>query len=317
MICIYCLKEKPSSQEHVIPQAFGTFSTDTPTLQCVCQECNNRLGAEIDQVFAKDTLEGYARHKLGKLSKKKSGLRRIETRLATGPMAGAIMEVDQSQGTMKPLTQVIVENKNNDKREGVSIKTLLADPDRAEKYNLDPNKMGVIAPSAEEYKKALAELEDAGISIRHSNILRDAAIFGFPDAKDEDIIILDIDIQGRIDRPIIRAIGKILLNFCAYKYGEAFAREWAFNELRSFINTGTTPHLGYIPTQLKEDLGDLKDLPKKVIVKIYPTIDGLVGEINFWGVFLHKMRLTRYIALIEPLEFHGDFGSRPMWLRKI
>ena len=56
--CIYCDEDDPakfSGREHVIPQAFGTFGGQTPTLKCVCDPCNGALGRELDQMLARET----------------------------------------------------------------------------------------------------------------------------------------------------------------------------------------------------------------------------------------------------------------------
>ncbi len=42
-ICIYCRQTDPDrfrGVEHVIPQGFGRFGSETPTLDCVCDDCN-------------------------------------------------------------------------------------------------------------------------------------------------------------------------------------------------------------------------------------------------------------------------------------
>ena len=51
--------------EHVIPQSFGKFATKTPTLKCVCDECNAYFSKELDLLLARDTLEGVTRSKKG------------------------------------------------------------------------------------------------------------------------------------------------------------------------------------------------------------------------------------------------------------
>ena len=51
MKCIYCLESDRVTfrgVEHVIPQAFGTFGANTPTLDCVCDDCNKYFGQKLD-----------------------------------------------------------------------------------------------------------------------------------------------------------------------------------------------------------------------------------------------------------------------------
>lgn len=45
MLCIFCLNDKPPSEEHVFPEAIG----GTLTIDRVCRECNNLLNARADR----------------------------------------------------------------------------------------------------------------------------------------------------------------------------------------------------------------------------------------------------------------------------
>ena len=52
--CIYCAACEPNhfkGCEHVIPQSFGLFGTHTPTLDCVCDDCNAYFSRELEQVL--------------------------------------------------------------------------------------------------------------------------------------------------------------------------------------------------------------------------------------------------------------------------
>jgi len=68
MICIYCRTvdtERFRGVEHVIPQSFGTFGDQTPTLKTVCDDCNDYFKKELDQVLARETIEGLTRYNKG------------------------------------------------------------------------------------------------------------------------------------------------------------------------------------------------------------------------------------------------------------
>jgi hypothetical protein len=67
MICIYCKKEgsPPKGVEHVIPKSFGKIGSKTPTLKCVCDDCNAFFATELDLRLARETLEGITRYKQG------------------------------------------------------------------------------------------------------------------------------------------------------------------------------------------------------------------------------------------------------------
>ena len=95
--CIYCLETRPVGffdREHVIPQAFGTFDSATPVLDCVCKECNGGLGRELDEKVARDSLEAIDRVSAG--LKKAAQFRTLGTRSTLhvqfdkeGPLKGA------------------------------------------------------------------------------------------------------------------------------------------------------------------------------------------------------------------------------------
>ncbi len=64
-MCIYCTTDDAThfgGVEHVIPQSFGTFGSNTPTLSCVCDRCNGYFGRSLDQNLARETLEGISRY---------------------------------------------------------------------------------------------------------------------------------------------------------------------------------------------------------------------------------------------------------------
>lgn len=63
--CLYCgiLKihnrdraKSDFNTEHVVPQAFGKFGTETPTLDIVCKQCNQLFGDGIDNILARSGL---------------------------------------------------------------------------------------------------------------------------------------------------------------------------------------------------------------------------------------------------------------------
>jgi hypothetical protein len=63
MKCIFCLSDKPPSDEHVIPESVG----GTLRIQEVCRECNSKLSELVDNPFANCSLIQLARfnHSLG------------------------------------------------------------------------------------------------------------------------------------------------------------------------------------------------------------------------------------------------------------
>lgn len=98
--CIYCLERRPCSEfntEHVVQEAFGCFTTQNLTLQCVCESCNHHFSKTIDLNLGRDSLEGFYRFVLGykPVSEYKSLGRRARSRLRInepGPWYGAFAQ---------------------------------------------------------------------------------------------------------------------------------------------------------------------------------------------------------------------------------
>jgi hypothetical protein len=66
MLCIFCLKEKPSSEEHVFPEAIG----GTLIINRVCEGCNNNLGTQVDAPLVDHPLVILARSQFGIVGKR-------------------------------------------------------------------------------------------------------------------------------------------------------------------------------------------------------------------------------------------------------
>jgi|SRR5712664_1514728 len=111
--CIYCPQTDPArfhGVEHVIPQGFGRFGSNTPTLDCVCDDCNAYFGRELDQLLTRDTYEGISRYSRGQFSREARPQKRVSLALADATEAGAFqglrVSVDGTTGQlMRPAAQ--------------------------------------------------------------------------------------------------------------------------------------------------------------------------------------------------------------------
>lgn len=60
-VCIYCRATgAPFSRDHVIPEAFGKFENNF-VLTCVCSECNQFFGDELELVLGRNSREAILR----------------------------------------------------------------------------------------------------------------------------------------------------------------------------------------------------------------------------------------------------------------
>lgn len=121
---IYCNQDDPvkfRGVEHVIPQAFGTFGPDTPTLECVSDDCNSFFGRNLDQYLARETVEGVIRYRRGIFSSEVRPQKHLKIALEPGPetgsFAGMKVAIDGTKGElMRPLAQFQILNQRTGKR---------------------------------------------------------------------------------------------------------------------------------------------------------------------------------------------------------
>lgn len=257
--CIYCgtnEKEFFSGREHVIPQSFGTFSSGTPTLHCVCDSCNAYFSKELDQGLARDTLEGVTRYKKGILSSERRFPKNLQFSLEetdeNGEYGGAIIEgYDPQTGKLLPLvSQFWIYNiKTNEweryRRE--EIKNIKLEDDLYGVATPGSRKMRVIAPSQEEHDNVIAELKKYNIPYREKEKLG-----GLPFLKNVDSegkIEVRGTVKGTVDKIKKRAFVKLLFNFAAYHLGEAEIQKPEWDKARKFVRYGEEELLGRMTTE--------------------------------------------------------------------
>jgi hypothetical protein len=130
--CIYCKRDNSATTfegvEHVIPEAFGTFGSETPTLDCVCDECNRDFGMTIDIYLARETVEGVVRYRKGISSSEVRPQKHLKITLDAGPetgqFAGMRVAIDGTRGElMRPLAQF-----QNSQPKDRPVRDVLQDP---------------------------------------------------------------------------------------------------------------------------------------------------------------------------------------------
>lgn len=227
-ICIYCktYKKTFNNREHVIPQAFGRFKPTNFILndlvkkdKTVCDDCNAKLGAQLDQYLAKDTIEGYVDrivHMKGR-SAAPFKRRRIVIKVIEGPLKGVYVEPMQD-GTIRPLPQIGL--KKNDGAWDYFLIGTMANIAK-EQYSTDENSLCAFSLSDEE---AIDEFKKFGIKFN---------IKGEAEKPAEDPFV---EISITIDRTIRRAIAKIAFNYFAYfNNNPSLLLENCFDEIREFV----------------------------------------------------------------------------------
>lgn len=247
-VCIYCSQTDPSrfrGVEHVIPQGFGRFGSGTPTLDCVCDDCNGYFARELDQLLTRDTYEGIFRYSRGQLSSQARPQKRVTLALAdpaeVGAFQGLRVSVDGTTGQlMAPAAQFHIHNFKTGKEEVYYLPQISGLTLPETDYGR-PGANGergtwrckILAPSRDAHDEVVEALQQAGIDFRPGTP------FEIPWAEETATpSSFQVEITSEIDKPHKRAIAKILMNFIAFHLGrdEVLQPRWDF--LRRYVRNG-------------------------------------------------------------------------------
>ncbi len=318
--CIYCLNVDPEKflgREHVIPESFGTFGSATPTLKCVCDECNTYFKKELDQFFARESLEGITRYRKGISSRESRRQNAIKLLLGRFPklekFEGAAVWIDGTTGKiMPPDAQVHFKNEKGEYE--IFFKHQLPELDwKAQK--LSDKGLKLYASSPESYSELITELGRIGINY----VEKESFIFS-AEGSDEETLSGEIQIEGTVDARYRRAMAKILLNFAAKYIGaeEIFKNPW--EQARRFVRYGDNPlraraHTGPFWVQESQNRR-FEDRGYNLRIE---CIDGnTVGSLQFFNLYTHQIILAEDYCLDPEKEIAMRFvpDTEPLRAKK-
>lgn len=317
MKCIYCGEvdeNKFNTKEHVIMKSFGTFGSETPTLSCVCDGCNDFFKKELDQPFARNSLEGITRYNNGIYSREKRSQDKNYL-LLTLPKdeefsnwAGAVVAIDGTTGMVSgPIPQVQFRNEVGE-YEPVLYYELENFDWKSKKYS-DKN-IKILATSEENHQELVDKLEKIGIKYKLISKFGADFIEKYQDKK----ILLNI--QGIIDHKIKRALAKVLFNFAAYFLGhdEVIKNEW--DKARGYVRYGKSPIKASATNKpfWGEETKELRYLKGGYNIRIENIGSDLVGVIQFFNLYLYKFILIKDYNIKDELEVCYKFipGEEPL-----
>jgi hypothetical protein len=314
MKCIYCKEEKHNSKgvEHVIPQSFGRFSTKTPVLDCVCDECNAFFAKELDLKLARETLEGITRYKRGIFSRETRPQKSLHITLGenAGEFEGVILEdIDGKTGRLgKPLPQAHLINEDTGKYEAV-LKKDIPTLDVKQRH-FSTKDMRIFAPSQKEHDAVIAELAKVNIPFKKKAEFKPKFLEG---KKDGDTVNIEVNIHGTIDHQTKRALSKVLFNFAAHDLGaiEVLKKEW--DKARNYIRLNGDP-LGVRITNKPfwgTESQNLRYESDSCNIRIDNQKSDVIGTIQFYNLYTYDVRLIENYSV--PNEFAARFtpGQKP------
>ncbi len=322
--CIYCKNTHTglfSGREHVIPQAFGTFGTLTPTLRCVCDECNAYFAKFLDQMLARETLEGVTRYKNNKFSSENRPQKRLRFTLKeceeVGDFGGAVVEgVDPTTGDLLPVvTQLQIKNRTTGKTDvfflrGGPIQISEEDHDAPGKRELM-----IYAPSKEEHDEFVEELRQAGVPVRGGEpflvpeFLRDARGNIKPS--------LSVRVEGVMDDTHRRALAKIFINFSACYVGLDEVRQPPWEPLKRFVRYGEGQlgaRFSEKPFWSGQETDEMRFANDSINIRVENHEKGLLGAIQFYNHPTYELLLIEdyWISPSAETAFRFTPGLEPI-----
>jgi hypothetical protein len=325
--CIYCAQIDPSrfrGVEHVIPQGFGRFGSETPTLDCVCDDCNAYFGRELDLLLARETFEGVSRYSRGQFSREARPQRRLSLTLAdaaeAGDFLGLRVAIDGTTGGLMPIAaQFHVHNFRTGKDE-VYFPPQIAGLTLPEADYGRPGADGkkgtwrckVLAPSQEAHDAMVDALKRAGIDFKPGTPFR---IPWDPESGEQPSIL--VKIESEVDKPHKRGLAKILMNFAAFHLGsdQALTPRWDF--LRRYVRTGEgeiKARLSDRPFWTGQEMDQLRFQDDSINVRIENLEGNIVGAIQFYNLHTYEMILVENDSLPPDQEIGRRYtlGEPPL-----
>jgi hypothetical protein len=320
MKCIYCKTEREdfTGVEHVIPQSFGRFGTETPTLKAVCDECNAFFAKELDLRLARETLEGITRYKRGIFSRETRPQKTLRFTLGedAGDFAGVIVSgVDGRTGRLlKPLPQVLFLNEKTAKYEAV-VKEDIASLDWKERdYSL--RGMRVVAPSEEEHAAVIAELAQVGIPFTRKSALRPTFLEG---KKEGDAADVSVNIEGTIDHPTKRALSKVLFNFSAYHLADVEILKDVWDKARNYIRYNGDPIGARISNKpfWGDESANWRYSSDSCNIRVENEKEAIIGTIQFYNLYTYELKMVEHYSIPKEIAARFTPGEKPQFGFKI
>lgn len=233
--CIYCrsTSEKRFPAEHVIPRSFGTFRHNL-TLHCVCSDCNNFFGGNLEIQFARATGEGVVRYRHGLRDSPAPGAESdvFTARISSpGPLFGVQVRLTPNVSGDGPgfdwIPQVCFEEEGTTNRRWFTEDRLTLESLKDVRFG---SKVFFAVPTRDDWARLRAKLIELGFKLGGEPKSEQFA----PDTK------FKTRVRWSFDTVIRRCLAKIAFNHLAHITGENpdFLGRSDFDEVRNYIRHG-------------------------------------------------------------------------------
>ena len=212
-----------------MPQAFGTFKNN-PVLRCVCADCNQFFGDNLELSFNRDTGEALVRPYFGLRADVAETSESLSLILhLPSDWRGARVRMHQTPGGGPPSFEVLLQIAV---KRGDIWNWIIEDEISRERLAgvLDQElDVRIACNSAEEFVHLSEKLHATGV--RFENVTR-YDINSLPEKG------LRVTHQYELTHLQARCVAKIAFNYMAYNLGPGFVLHESFDEIRTYIRHG-------------------------------------------------------------------------------
>jgi hypothetical protein len=304
-VCIYCrrrLSSRAFNREHVLSEAFGRFRCAPAKLRCVCRECNQYFGDELEARFARHALEALFRYRQ-RVKTAENGeldLRYVSFTLpGAGDWSGVKLGLAVRDGELKIniLPQVSFRDPDNGDWRFFGIREIenaVSTEPRFKKVE-----MRIFAGNSQDQNAIQSKLVEAGVNFKKSGDL-------IPPMELEGCTDIAVDVTFTINQGIRRCIAKYALNYLAHVDGTAFCMAPDFDRVRRFARYGETANYPVVSTHsrpiLRDELGKARRANGHLITLEWAG-DDLVSQISLFNTVTYVMVLAhRFGGVWRPLR---------------
>jgi hypothetical protein len=298
-----------------MPRAFGRF-TDSPTLDCVCDECNGYFGETIEREMGRDSLEALMRliHRIKPASEvHELGKKRVKTTLDHEDPAWSACHIEWKEEDGEPVVSLVpqVGFRRLDGTGWIYVTEKdLEDTKKPLSPEADEPKKGMrlVSPSREIDERLVGVLARRGIPFQ--KIRESGGIHGSESGYAK------VNIHGTVDETSLRCVSKIAFNYLAWRAGADFVRTETFNAIRSYIRERTQPSYPLVrvdpQSMLIDDTGGVRRSDAHMVAAAW-TLDNkhLVGQVSLFNALTYFVALSwDFLGVWRPLVTGHHFDHR-------
>ena len=296
-VCIYCLRRldaKEFNREHVLSEAFGAFRQAPVLHYCVCRECNQFFGDQLEVRFARGAFEGMLRYETGVKTPPEGAINLQYVELSipdgNGDWSGVRLELMKAEDGLRvgvvPQAAFFDQSKNR----WVHFTADAIDRELpTELPEFRKSRVRIYARSPQETNAIVSKLSEQGVNFQKAGDLE------LPESLRKTSEI-EVEVTFIVNKGIRRCIAKYAFNHLAFVCGSLFVRGADFDVVRRFVRYGDEPPYPLFVQSHRQILYDDRPACRQTnghLLALSWTGFDLVSEVSLFNYITYGVSLCR------------------------